>query len=68
MQLVAATVGIINHGEYGKLIHDCDLRRQMIDVGETIVDRAFGAEPDLHATCSRRITTDAALANTVAAD
>jgi len=50
VQLVAATVGIINAGEYGKLIHDCFLRRQLIDVGETIVNRAFGAEPELDAT------------------
>jgi replicative DNA helicase len=47
VQLVAATVGIINAGEYGRLIHDCHLRRQLIDVGETIVNRAFGAEPEL---------------------
>ena len=47
VQLVSATVGIINAGEYGKLIHDCWVRRQLIDVGETVVNRAFGSEPEL---------------------
>ena len=47
VQLVSATVGIINAGEYGRLIHDCWIRRQLIDVGETVVNRAFGAEPEL---------------------
>ncbi len=48
-QLLSAMVGIINAGEYGRVIHDAWLRRQLIDVGETVVNRAFGAEPDLDA-------------------
>ncbi len=48
-QLLAATVGIINAGEYGRAIHDAWLRRQLIDHGEVVVNRAFGAEPDLAA-------------------
>ncbi|HZF76702.1 MAG TPA: replicative DNA helicase [Acetobacteraceae bacterium] len=46
-QLVSAMVGVINAGEYGRVIHDAWLRRQLIDVGETLVNRAFGAEPEL---------------------
>ena len=46
-QLLAAMVGIVNAGEYGRLIHDCWLRRQLIELGETVVNRAFGAEPEL---------------------
>ncbi|HET6182716.1 MAG TPA: replicative DNA helicase [Acetobacteraceae bacterium] len=46
-QLLSAMVGIINAGEYGRAIHDSWLRRQLIDVGETIVNNAFGAEPEL---------------------
>ncbi len=46
-QLLAATVGIINAGEYGRTIHDAWLRRQLIDLGEVVVNRAFGAEPEL---------------------
>lgn len=48
-QLLSAMVGIINAGEYGRLIHDAWLRRQLIDVGETVVNNAFGAEPELDA-------------------
>ena len=35
-QLLTAMVGIINAGEYGRTIHDAWLRRQMIDIGETV--------------------------------
>jgi replicative DNA helicase len=46
-QLLAAMVGIINAGEYGRTVHDAWLRRQLIDIGETVVNQAFGADPDL---------------------
>ncbi|MCU0943756.1 MAG: replicative DNA helicase [Rubritepida sp.] len=46
-QLLGAMVGIVNAGEYGRLIHDCWMRRQLVDLGETVVNRAFGAEPEL---------------------
>ncbi|WP_407925895.1 replicative DNA helicase [Falsiroseomonas selenitidurans] len=46
-QLLTAMVGVINAGEYGKVIHDAWLRRQLVDLGEVIVNRAFGAEPEL---------------------
>lgn len=46
-QLLTAMVGIINAGEYGRAIHDAWLRRQLIDIGETVVNRAFGMEPEL---------------------
>jgi replicative DNA helicase len=46
-QLLSAMVGIINAGEYGRVIHDAWLRRQLVDLGETMVNRAFGAEPEL---------------------
>ena len=48
-QLLSAMVGIINAGEYGRAIHDAWLRRELIDVGETLVNNAFGAEPELDA-------------------
>ena len=47
-QLLASMVGIINAGEYGKAIHDSWLRRQLIDIGETVVNNAFGADPELN--------------------
>jgi replicative DNA helicase len=46
-QLLSAMVGIVNAGEYGRLIHDCWLRRQLIELGETVVNNAFGADPEL---------------------
>ena len=46
-QLLSAMVGIINAGEYGRAVHDAWLRRQMIDIGETVVNRAFGLDPEL---------------------
>src|SRR5829696_4055331 len=46
-QLLSAMIGIINAGEYGRLVHDCWLRRQLVDVGEEVVNRAFGAEAEL---------------------
>lgn len=46
-QLLSAMVGIINAGEYGRAVYDAWLRRQLIDVGETIVNNAFGADPEL---------------------
>jgi len=48
-QLLSAMVGIINAGEYGQAIYDAWLRRQLIDIGETVVNNAFGAEPELDA-------------------
>ena len=46
-QLLTAMVGIINAGEYGKAVHDTWLRRQLIDIGEVVVNNAFGAEAEL---------------------
>jgi replicative DNA helicase len=49
-QLLSAMVGVINAGEYGRVVHDAWLRRQIIDLGETMVNRAFGSEDVLEAT------------------
>ena len=49
-QLLTAMVGIINAGEYGRAIHDAWLRRQLIDIGETVVNNAFGADAELDGT------------------
>ena len=48
-QLLSAMVGIINAGEYGRVIRDTWLRRQVIDIGEVAVNLAFGAEAELTA-------------------
>nr|WP_321985954.1 replicative DNA helicase [uncultured Lichenicoccus sp.] len=46
-QLLTAMVGIINAGEYGRAVHDAWLRRQLIDIGENVVNNAFGQTPEL---------------------
>ena len=46
-QLLTAMVGIINAGEYGRAIYDAWLRRQLIELGEQVVNHAFGADPEL---------------------
>jgi replicative DNA helicase len=46
-QLLTAMVGIINAGEYGRAIHDAWLRRELIEIGETVVNNAFGANAEL---------------------
>ncbi len=46
-ELLGSMVGIINAGEYGRAIHDAWIRRQLIEIGETVVNNAFGAESEL---------------------
>ena len=46
-QLLSSMVGVINAGEYGRAIHDAWIRRQLIDIGEVVVNNAFGLEPEL---------------------
>jgi len=46
-QLLSAMVGIINAGDYGRVVYDTWLRRQLIDLGEVVVNNAFGATADL---------------------
>ncbi|MCC7281871.1 MAG: replicative DNA helicase [Acetobacteraceae bacterium] len=43
-QLVAASVTIVNAGDYGRAIFDSHLRRQLIDLGEEVVNAAFAPE------------------------
>ena len=44
--LAAAAVTIINAGDYGKLIYDLFLRRELIALGENMVNEAFESQPD----------------------
>ena len=46
-RLLTSMVGIINAGEYGRAVHDAWLRRQLIDIGEVVVNNAFGADAEL---------------------
>ncbi|MBM3564863.1 MAG: replicative DNA helicase [Alphaproteobacteria bacterium] len=44
--LANSATTVINAGEYGRLIHDLHLRRQLIGIGEDMVNDAFGADVD----------------------
>lgn len=45
-RLLRAMVGLLNAGEYGRVIHDAWLRRQVIEVGEQLVNRCYGQGED----------------------
>jgi len=46
MELAESATTVINAGEYGRLIHDLHLRRELIGIGEDMVNDAFAAEVD----------------------
>lgn len=46
MQLAECATTTINAGEYGRLVHDLYLRRELIDLGEGVVNRAYTSEVD----------------------
>lgn len=46
-KLLNAMVGIVNAGDYGRVVHDCWIRRQLIDIGGEVVNNAYGARADL---------------------
>ena len=41
-RLAAASVHVIDAAAFGRAVHDLYLRRQLIDIGETVVNGAFG--------------------------
>ena len=45
-ELAASMVNVINAGEYGRTIYDLHLKRMLIDLGETVVNRAFSPDVD----------------------
>lgn len=50
VQLAASVVSIVNSADYAKLIHDLYLRRQLINIGEDVVNEAFAFDLDQDAT------------------
>ena len=52
-RLQALSVAIINAGDYGRTVHDLYLRRQLIDLGQEVVNDAF--EHDLEADALSQI-------------
>jgi len=49
-ELALSAVTIINTGEYGRIVHDCHLRRQLIDLGEDVVNSAYSGNVEEMAT------------------
>ncbi len=49
-RLVDCAVTVINAGEYGRLVYDLYLRRELIGIGEDVVNRAYGGDLDEQAT------------------
>src|ERR1700691_3098020 len=54
-RLAASVVTIINADDYGRTIHDLHLRRQLITIGEDVVNDAF--EHDLDRQANQQIET-----------
>ncbi|MEE2705005.1 MAG: replicative DNA helicase [Pseudomonadota bacterium] len=55
-ELANSTVTIINAKEYGRIIYDLYLRRELIDLGQVVVNNAFEADPDQTAVNQIEIT------------
>ena len=49
-ELAASAVTVINAGEYGRHIYDLYLKRELIALGEDVVNKAYGGEVDETAT------------------
>ncbi len=45
-QLARAAVTVLNAEDYGRAIHDCYLRRQLINLGEDVVNDAYSGDHD----------------------
>ena len=50
VELAESATTVINAGEYGRLVHDLHLKRELIGIGEDLVNDAFSAEVDRAAT------------------
>jgi len=45
-ELAGAAASVINAGEYGRIVYDLYLKRQLINLGEDMVNRAYGGDID----------------------
>ena len=46
VRLAAAVVSIVNAADYGRIVHDLYLRRQLIELGEEVVNGAYEQESE----------------------
>ena len=56
VKLASAAVGIINAFDYGRLVHDLYLRRELIDVGDQLVNNSYKPEVEESAIDQIEIT------------
>lgn len=42
MQLASSSVAVVNAYDYGRLVYECAIKRNLIDIGTDIVNTAFG--------------------------
>ena len=49
-ELIGSAVTIINSGEYGKIIYEAHIRRELIHIGEEMVETAFSHDLEVSAT------------------
>ena len=49
-ELAASAVTVINAGEYGRQVYDLYLKRELIGLGEDVVNKAYGGEVEEKAT------------------
>jgi len=49
-ELATSAVGLINAGEYGRLVYDLYLKRELINLGEDVVEAAYSGDIDQTAT------------------
>ncbi|MBI4183261.1 MAG: replicative DNA helicase [Proteobacteria bacterium] len=48
-ELLGAMISVVDAAEYGRLVHDLALRRQLIALGEDLVNESYAAEVDASA-------------------
>ena len=54
-ELLSAMVSTTSAGEYGRAVYDAWIRRQLIEAGEALVNRSFGAETDTQAVMAEAV-------------
>lgn len=54
-ELAGTSVSIINASDYGKLVYDCSVKRDLIEIGTGIVNEAFGGSTDSEKNATNQI-------------
>ena len=57
-RLLAGMIAIQNATDYGKAVHDCWLRRKLIEVGTAMVESAFGTDESINGAMAAEKAAD----------